>query len=149
MQKLTLVILRTDFWAAENETLKTYGLNTSGSSSSVAEVWRGSQGSTGRALKYVAFSCFPSTVRGAVWGGSAGWCAQTAVRPSSTGLQLAFVFDRCRFSRVPWHLFQGFIFRCPYELSSSASIRRGIQRPTHSFLRRGFDICQYGHESPR
>ena len=38
----------------------------------------GSQGSTGRALKYVAFSCFPSTVRGAVWGGSAGWCAQTA-----------------------------------------------------------------------
>jgi len=69
--------------------------------------------------------------------------------PQVRGIQLAFVFDRCRFSRVPWHLFQGFIFRCPYELSSSASIRRGIQRPTHSFLRRGFDICQYGHESPR
>ena len=69
--------------------------------------------------------------------------------PQVRGIQLAFVFDRCRFSRVPWHLFQGFIFRCPYELSSSASIRRGTLRPTHSFLRRGFDICQYGHESPR
>ena len=31
-------------WAAENETLKNYGVNASGTSSSVAEVWRGVAG---------------------------------------------------------------------------------------------------------
>ena len=31
-------------WAAENETLKNYGVCASGSSSSVAEVWRGVAG---------------------------------------------------------------------------------------------------------
>ena len=84
-------------WAAENETLKNYGVNALGSSSSVAEVWRGVAGIDREGANFS--SPYESMLQGEFytsplpvckggtgeiltnrcpWGGSAGWCAQTA-----------------------------------------------------------------------
>ena len=45
-------------WAAENETLKKYGVNALGSSSSVAEVWRGVAGIDREGARVSAFFVF-------------------------------------------------------------------------------------------
>ena len=59
-------------WAAENETLKNYGVNALGSSSSVAEVWRGVAGIDREGAKICCFFMFSiDCARGCL--GRLGW----------------------------------------------------------------------------
>ena len=66
------VLLAQLVWAAENETLKNYGVNASGSSSSVAQVWRGVAGIDREGVKICCFFMFSiDCARGCL--GRLGW----------------------------------------------------------------------------
>ena len=71
-------------WAAENETLKNYGVNASGSSSSVAEVWRGVAGIDREGAEICCFFMFSiDCARGCL--GRLGWlvCADCSYPPAA------------------------------------------------------------------
>ena len=103
-------------WAAENETLKNFGVSRPGSSSSVAEIWRGVAGIDREGARVSAFFVFYSLAfdwdPGLFGEARLAGVRSCAVRPSSKRLQFAFLCGRCRFARGPWPGFHGFKFCC-------------------------------------
>ena len=57
-RKIGVLRDRVIIWAAENETLKNFGVSRPGSSSSVAEIWRGVAGIDREGARVSAFFVF-------------------------------------------------------------------------------------------